>query len=211
MKYIFLHGLGQNSSSWDKVLNYINVEDYDDIICLNLFELLSSKEITYTNLYIAFCEYCRQYYEPINICGLSLGGIIALQYSIEYPSKVKSVTLIGTQYVMPKTLLKIQNAIFYIMPKSAFINSGVEKHDFIKLSKSMMDLNFKHDLNKIICPCLIICGKKDKPNKKATIELSQLLSNAEVKFINNSGHEVNIDAPEELGATLNDFFLRNKI
>ena len=36
MKYIFLHGLGQTSSSWDKVID--NLDFKDDILCPNLSE-----------------------------------------------------------------------------------------------------------------------------------------------------------------------------
>lgn len=52
MKYVFIHGLGQTSSSWKKTIS--NIEGQSDIICLNLPDLLHSKEITYTNLYDAF-------------------------------------------------------------------------------------------------------------------------------------------------------------
>ena len=42
------------------------------------------------------------------MCGLSLGGILALQYAIEHPEHIHALALIGTQYTMPKTLLRIQ-------------------------------------------------------------------------------------------------------
>lgn len=45
MKYIFLHGLGQTASSWDKTISCIG--EKENIICPNLFELLQKKEVTY--------------------------------------------------------------------------------------------------------------------------------------------------------------------
>lgn len=205
--YIFLHGLGQTSSSWNKTIS--NIEERSDIICLNLSDLLHGKEITYTNLYDAFSEFCMDFSEQLNICGLSLGGILALQYGIENPSKVNSMVLIGTQFVMPRTLLKFQNAIFYILPDSMFQQMGFGKKDFIKLSKSMVDLDFRHDLNKLSCPVLVICGENDKANKKASIDLRELLPHAEIQIIENAGHEVNVDSPEKLGEILNAFYMRN--
>ena len=53
----------------------------------NLPDLVHSKEVTYDNLYAAFSDYCNQYDEPIDLCGLSLGGVLALNYAIQYPKK----------------------------------------------------------------------------------------------------------------------------
>lgn len=47
-----------------------------------------------------------------------------LQYAIEYPQKVSSLVLIGTQYVMPKWLLQFQNVMFHLMSKSVFQKMG---------------------------------------------------------------------------------------
>ena len=136
---------------------------------------------------------------------MSLGGVLALQYSIENPEKVKSAVLIGTQYIMPKGLLKFQNAVFHFMPQKMFDMMGLAKQDAIKLSKSMMDLDFRQNFQELKCPVLVICGEKDKANKKASSELAKLLPQAELKIIENAGHEVNIDAPEKLGEILNSF------
>lgn len=209
MKYIFLHGLGQTSSSWNKTVSYI--EGQPEIVCLDLPGLLHGKKITYANLYRAFSDYCKDFSEPLNICGLSLGGILALQYGIENPSKINSLVLIGTQFVMPKRLLKLQNIIFHTMPNSSFAQMGFGKIDFIELSKSMIDLDFRHDLKKLLCDVLIVCGEKDKANKRASIELNRLLPHSEIQLIENAGHEVNIDEPEKLGRILNGFFLKNAL
>ncbi|EGT3735174.1 alpha/beta hydrolase [Clostridioides difficile] len=204
MKHILLHGLGQASSSWNNTVETMNSEF--DILCPNLSDWLSNKKPCYSNLYQALETYCAQFSEPLNLCGLSLGGILALQYGIEHPKKVNSLVLIGTQYIMPKRLLQVQNMIFHIMPNFTFQKMGFEKMDFIKLSKSMMDLDFQNDLSKIRCQVLIICGDKDKVNKSASLQLKKMIPHAEISIIANAGHEVNLDNPVELGKELNDFF-----
>ncbi len=206
MKYIFLHGLGQTSSSWEKTVDVM--DEKLDIDCPNLFTLLQGRKINYSNLYQAFSEYCKMCDEPLNICGLSLGGILALQYVIENPDRVNSVVLIGTQYAMPKKLLKFQNAIFHIMPNRTFEQTGLAKKDAINLSSSMMNLNFQQDLCKIVCPVLVICGEKDRANMKASLQLEALIPNAKFSVIQNAGHEINIDSPKNLGIALNEFFMR---
>ncbi|MCM1181442.1 MAG: alpha/beta hydrolase [Clostridium sp.] len=53
---------------------------------------------------------------------------------------------------------------------------------------------------------MVIYGEKDYANRKAAIELAGILENAELQMIHNSGHEVNIEAPENLAEVLRDFF-----
>lgn len=204
MKSVFLHGLGQTSSSWNETI--AAMEEKADIFCPNLPELISEKEVNYTNLYEAFCDSCKKFTEPFHICGLSLGGVFALQYTIEHPDKVWSLVLIGTQYVMPKGLLKFQNFLFRIMPERSFLDMGFGKMDFINLSKSMMDLNFQKNLHKIACPVMVVCGEKDTANKKASLQLKEQIPQAELTIIKNAGHEVNMEAPEELGRVLESFY-----
>ena len=206
MKYIFLHGLGQTSSSWQKTIRVMDEES--EIACPDLFMLLQGREINYSNLYQVFSEYCNTYSEPINLCGLSLGGILALQYLIENPDRVHSAALIGTQYAMPKKLLKVQNMIFQIMPAPAFQKMGLDKRSVINLSASMMDLNFQQYLSNIVRPVLVLCGDKDKANLQASVKLAEMIPHAEFDVIPNAGHEINLDAPEALGAKLNAFFAR---
>ena len=141
MKTILLHGLGQTSSSWKNTINTMGKSA--DILCPNLFDWFEDKEVCYQVLYLAFSEYCKQFSEPVNICGLSLGGILALQYGIENPDKINSLALVVTQYTMPKKLLQFQNMLFRFMPKRTFERMGLGKTDFINLSKSMINLDFQ--------------------------------------------------------------------
>lgn len=129
-----------------------------DILCPNLFDWFGGREVCYQGLYLAFSEYCKQFSEALNICGLSLGGVLALQYGIENPDKINSLALAATQYTMPKKLLQLQSILFKLMPKRAFQGMGISKPDFISLSKSMMDLYFQNDLKHINSPVMAICG-----------------------------------------------------
>lgn len=199
---IFLHGLGQNSSSWERTIEYMNTDI--EIKCPNLFDLCSD-DLTYINLYEAFSEYCNKFSEPLNICGLSLGGMLAINYAIDNPEKVNSLILIGTQYKIPKLLMSIQNIIFKFIPERNFENMGVSKKNTISLTKSMMDINFKDDLAQIICPTLILCGRKDIYNKKSSRKLEKMIKNAKLKFIEKSSHEVNKDNPKLLAEELSKF------
>ena len=196
MKYILLHGMGQNASSWDKTISYL--PDMTETVCPELSNFFSEDNCNYSKMYSSFCRYCNRFSEPLNLCGLSLGAVLALNYAIDFPHRVSSLILIAPQYNMPKFLLKIQNVLFKFMPKSQFKDIGLKKKDFITLTNSMVDIDFTSSLNKVNCPVVVICGEKDNVNKKSAIKLAGELPNAKFNMIDNSGHEVNIDNPQGL-------------
>ncbi len=196
MKYILLHGMGQNASSWDKTISYL--PDATETVCPELSNFFSEDNCNYNKMYSSFCRYCNSFSEPLNLCGLSLGAVLALNYAIDFPQKVSSLILIAPQYNMPKFLLKVQNVLFKFMPESQFKDIGFKKKDFITLTNSMADMDFTSGLNKVNCPVVVICGEKDNVNKKAAIKLARELPNAKFSTIDNSGHEVNVDNPQGL-------------
>lgn len=202
MHNILVHGLGQNSSSWDMIRENLMFE----CVCPNLSNLITGEVVNYSNLYEKFVKYCDEFSQPLNICGLSLGGILALNYAIDFPNRVNSLVLIGTPYKMPKAMLKIQNAIFRFMPNSAFSETGFGKRKFIELSKSMTNLDFTTELENISCRVMVIIGENDKPNRKSAVETAALIRGSEFKMVKGSGHEVNVDAPRELANLLSGFW-----
>jgi pimeloyl-ACP methyl ester carboxylesterase len=200
VQYVLIHGLGQNSSSWSKTVSFMPKD-----ICFyspDLSVILRHKEVTYENLYHAFSDYCNSIQDELNLCGLSLGAVLALHYTIEHPEKVQTLVLIAAQYKMPKVLLKLQNVMIRFVPKGTFTSLGFQKNDFIKLTSSMAELDFSDRLEDIQCPTLIVCGEKDKANKQASQDLAENIPNSILHLIENTGHEVNIEAPEKLGTIL---------
>ena len=206
MKQIYLHGLGQNPDSWSKVIEQLEAAEHS--MCPDLSELVQGQDTTYQNLYAAFSAMCDEIEEDLCLCGLSLGGVLALNYAIEHPEKIKVLVLIATQYKMPKKLLKVQNAIFRFVPKSMFQQMGFGKSDFLKLCNTMMELDFSDSIYKVSCPTLVIYGEKDRANQNASIELANMLIDAELQVFSGAGHEINIEAPDKLVETLRVFFSR---
>lgn len=204
MKQVFLHGLGQTPESWTETIKKLRSAECS--ICPNLSGILQGKEPTYQNLYEAVSTICNQSDEKIDLCGLSLGGVLALNYAIAYPQKVHSLVLIAPQYKMPKNLLRLQNLLFRFMPSSAFRSTGFEKKAFIRLCKTMMELDFSNSLSEVTCPTLVLYGEGDQANRKAAVQLAGILRNAELQEIAGAGHEINKDAPEKLSEVLCNFY-----
>lgn len=204
MKRVFVHGLGQTPAAWEKTL--LSLGDGEETVCPDLAELPRGGGVNYAKLRKGFFDFCGKSGVPLDLCGLSLGGVLALEYAACHPENVRSLALIAAQYKMPKGLLKFQNVLFRFMPESMFRQAGFEKKDFLRLCGSMMELDLSASLSRIACPVLVVCGEKDAANRKASAELAGALKNAELRVIGGAGHEVNIDAPEALAEVLQDFY-----
>ena len=210
MVNILIHGLGQNETSWNEVKNQLNNSEIN-VETPNLFSIVKNYQVNYENMYKTFADYCNSFNEKINLVGLSLGGILAIDYIAEFPEKVNSIILIGTPYEIPKTIFTIQNIIYKFMPKRIFEKIGCPKKDMIRLLKSMSELSIPDKAPNIKCNTLI-CGEKEKDNinMKSAKQLNKVIQNSKFKIIENAGHEVNIDNPKELANIINDFWKDNK-
>ena len=150
MKKILIHGSGHKAASWDKVISYMNNDK--DILYPNLSTILNGKEASYDNLYSSFVEYCNKIDGKIDLCGLSLGGILALNFAIDYPNKVEKLVLIGTPYRVPKVMFSIQNVIFNFLPKKLFETMAFNKKDTFVLGNTMKKLDFSNRVQNVKCP-----------------------------------------------------------
>ena len=206
MKMLFLHGLGQTSASWNETIS--SLPKTFTAYSPNVLDWVKYEPTTYENFFRGLERYLSSFSQPVSLCGLSLGAVLALNYAIRHPKKVQSLVLIAPQYKMPKTLLKIQNGLFQLMPKQAF--KDLTKSQMIALTSSMIPLNFEAQLNEISCPVLIVYGQKDRANQNAAKRLAGLLSKAQIQEIANAGHEINVTHPKELATLLVNFLREEK-
>ena len=201
---ILIHGSGHKADSWNKVITYMSNDK--DILCPNLSEILNGKEASYDNLYSSFVEYCNKIDGKIDLCGLSLGGILALNYAIDYPNKIDKLILIGTPHKVPKVMFSIQNVIFKFLPKKLFETMAFNKKDTFVLGNTMKKLDFSNRVQNVKCPTLVICGEKDSANIKSAYYLSENIKNAELKIVANTGHVVNEENPKELASIISEYW-----
>ena len=178
----------------------------EDIVCPNLSSILKGKEASYENLYSSFVKYCSEIDGQIRLCGLSLGGILALNFTLDFPKKVKSLVLIGTPHKVPKVMFSIQNIIFKFLPKKIFETMAFNKKDTFILGKTMKNIDFSNRVQNIKCQTLIICGENDSANIKSAHYLAENIKNAKLKIMKNTGHIINEENPKELAKILTEFW-----
>ena len=203
-KVILIHGSGHKASSWQKTISFLDHQE--DILCPELSAILNGREASFPNLRAAFAQYCAQAGVPVHLCGLSLGGILALDYAMDHPENVKTLVLIGTPHKVPKFAFALQNVVFRLLPKSTFTSMAFDKKDTFALGNSMKNLDFSGRLGEVQCPTLILCGEKDGANLKSARFLAGHIPGAELQIIENTGHVVNEENPDALAKELNEFY-----
>ena len=193
MKIILIHGLGQTAGAWSKTVGLLPQEE--DVLCPGLSGYIGSG--SYGELYAGFSRYLDELGQPLFLCGLSLGAVLALNYAIDHPGSVRGLALAAPQFRMPRALLRFQGAVFRLMPEKSFSGSGLTKKQMISLTGDMASLDFTPSLGRIECPASIACGERDKANISAARKLERLLPQARLTVIKGAGHEINAEAPEE--------------
>ena len=205
-KTILIYGSGHKASSWQKTISFLDHQE--DSLCPDLSAILNGREASFPNLRAAFAQYCARAGVPVHLCGLSLGGILALDYALDHPENVKTLVLIGTPHKVPKFAFALQNVAFRFLPKSTFASMAFDKRDTFALGNSMKDLDFSGQLGDLRCPTLILCGEKDSANLKSARFLAGHIPGAELQVIGNTGHVVNEENPRGLAKRLNEFYGR---
>ena len=203
-KIILLHGSGHGPESWENTASLLP-SDWETLRP-GLSAILGGREASFENLRGAFANYCAGLEGPLHLCGLSLGGILALDYALAHPERVKSLVLIGTPHRVPKAAFAIQNLVFRLLPESAFKGMAFGKRDTFALGRSMKNLDFSPRLDGAACPALVLCGAKDRANLASAEYLARHMKNARLKILPGMGHVVNEEAPEALAEILTEFY-----
>lgn len=201
-RIVFLHGLGQGPDSWQPMACQLAGAD---AVIPDLGAMLAGRA-EYQALREALFAVCDAEKAPLHLCVLALGGVLALDYAAYRPERIASLVLIGTPCAMPKRLLKIQDLLFALMPRKLFTGMGMTKRQVRGLAASMAEVDIPALLPRVRCRTLVLCGEKDRANRKAARQLQEGLSNAAMQTIDGAGHEANREAPEALSAALAAFY-----
>ena len=231
---VFIHGLSDNLIYWEFLANNLK-EDYqiirmdlrghgetdlgNDKITVELFADDLNDLLTDLNI------------ENVNLIGFSLGGAIALDFSIRYPKKVSSIVLMSSFaksdeyltniFTQLKDALKISFEEFYdlILPMvlcpnviesnkkeldiiKEFASKTANTAAYIKAIDACINFNVEDYLDQINVPALIMAGQYDEISLLSSQkELQRKISNSELKVFDNTKH--NLLVGENNNETLN--------
>jgi pimeloyl-ACP methyl ester carboxylesterase len=173
-----------------------------------------------------FLEYKKM--EQVNILGNSLGGHIALLYSIAKPEKINSIILTGSSGLFENSLgstfpkrgdyefIKNKTRDIFYDPEIASKELVDEVYDIVNdrnkairviaTAKSAVRHNLSDKLHLISAPTLLVWGKEDTVTPPFVAEkFNEHIENSQLFFVEKCGHAPMMEKPDEFNKLLATF------
>jgi 2-hydroxy-6-oxonona-2,4-dienedioate hydrolase len=236
---LLLHGLGGSIESWNNNINFLSTKFR--IIALDLpgFGLSDKPKISYSiKFYVNFLEKFIQRIKlnHLFIIGSSLGGHIAVEFTVINRKMVDKLILISPAGSLPKSFkgtkelkryFRIVNArsseeisrilisIDNSMVNRSYAESMYErlslpgaKQAFISALKgSARAQRYNNQLEKIDTSMLLIWGKKDRMIPLKFIRPFMEHGNSRIIIIENCGHRPHVENPRLFNKVVKDFLI----
>lgn len=225
---ILLHGLFGAISNFKSLIEYFRNHNKVIVPLLPLLELdvLHTSVGGLANFTHKFIEACG--YNNIHLLGNSMGGHIALVYSLKHPGRIKSLILTGSSGLFetgmgdtyPKRgnyeYIKTKTEMTFYDPATAskelvdevygIVNNRLKVIKIIALAKSAIRNNLGEELNQIKKPTLLIWGNNDTITPPFVgREFNRLIPNSELYFIDKCGHAPMMEVPDEFNKIVHKF------
>ena len=200
---VLLHGLGTGPSGWRPQL-----EAFPNAVAPRLEDAEETLERTDA---------------PFDLCGLSLGALVALRYASEHPGRVRRLVVCAGIAQLPWYFRGLQYGIagvVRVLP-SARVRKGLvsglpEEHrataleeiahvDAAAASRTLRTAaRFRLEWLPPM-PTLVLCGERDRVNVKLSRRLAESLPDARFEIVPDARHVANLDNPEAFTRLLHDF------
>jgi pimeloyl-ACP methyl ester carboxylesterase len=222
---VFIHGAGEGSWIWENQTKY-----FKNSIAIDLPGHGNEKDANLTTIE-DYSEWVINYVEKRNLnnvvlAGHSMGGAIVMVIALKKPSWLDSIILIATGAKLRVTniildaLKKSYEDAFEVLSKWSFKSHPdlqillKYKENFLKvpLNVTLRDFlacdkfNYMDKIENIEYRTLIICGKEDLLTPvKYSQYLKQKIKNSELYIIEEAGHMVMLEKPNEVNQIIERF------
>ena len=228
---LLLHGLMGALSNWEDVVKEFKGQYRVIIPMLPLYDLplLTTGVKTLAKFVHKFIKYKQL--ESVVLLGNSLGGHVALIYTLNHQQYVKALVLAGSSGLYENAFggsfprresydfIKEKVEYTFYDPATATkelvdevfetVNDRTRVIRILAMAKSAIRHNMSKDLHKIKVPVCLIWGKNDKitPPDVAR-EFHEILPDSELNWVDNCGHAPMMEQPVEFNVHLKRFLTR---
>ncbi|MFJ3406433.1 alpha/beta fold hydrolase [Promicromonospora sp. NPDC090134] len=146
--------------------------------------------------------------ERAHVCGLSLGAMTATRLALDFPDRVASLVLSGSQVRPHPALMLIQRGVVRMLPERTAAGMDMTKAQWLGALRVVADADFRAGLPSIQAPTLVLCGSRDVANIPAARELAAGIPGAELRIVPRAGHPWNVQFPALFSRTIAEFYER---
>ena len=234
---LFIHGLGSCGKDWEQQISTFS-EKYQVIV----YDVRGSGESDKPSgpysiqLFARDCAELLQVLgmDQVNVVGISMGAMIALQIAIDYPQLVKSLVVVNTGaelmvrnfkdlYLLWQRILiirilgmrrlgKVLSKRLFPKPEQATLRelfvercSQNEPYAYRETLKSLVGWSVVDGLDQIVCPTLIVAAEHDyTPLNEKEVFLAKI-PEVHLEVMEDSHHAAPMEKPEEFNRLLDKF------
>ncbi|MEP7358447.1 MAG: alpha/beta hydrolase [Anaerolineales bacterium] len=233
---VLIHGLGSSTHDWDA-----QVAEFSRRYQVITFDLRGHGQSDkpdgpYTiSMYAADLAGLLQSLGsgPAHVVGISLGGAVAFQFAVDYPARVKTLTIVNSaptmgdqaaaqqeverrvgivqqmgmramgQALSPNLFPKPEHAAI----REAFVErwAANDPRAYVEATRSMLGWDVVKDLGSIGCPTLVIAAEADYSPVAVKEWYVKLMPNAELVVIADAHHATPIELPQPFNQALAKF------
>lgn len=225
---LLLHGLFGALSNWDGVIRHFS-KDYRVVIPLLPILELPVKDATIDGL-VSFVEKFVSKFQlkDVTLLGNSLGGHLALVYTLRNSANVKRIVLTGSSGLFENSMggsypkrgdrKYVEERVRYtfydpnvaskeLIDEVFDITNSIRKGlNIVAVAKSAQRQNLANEISAIKQPVLLVWGLNDTITPPSVgHEFNRLLPNSELRFIDKCGHAPMMEHPIKFNEYVDDF------
>lgn len=162
-----------------------------------------------------------------HLLGNSMGGHIAILYTLLHPEKIESLILSGSsglfengmgdsfpkrkefEYIKSKTEMTFYNpstATREMVNEIYEIVNSRKAIQILSLAKSTIRNNLEKELHQIKAPCCLIWGRQDIVTPpQVAVDFKRLIPHAKLYWIEQCGHVPMLETPDQFNALIDHF------
>jgi pimeloyl-ACP methyl ester carboxylesterase len=231
---LLLHGLFGALSNWQGVVDHFSKQYRVVIPLMPIYEMALHKAgvLGLTSFIEDFVKLKKL--SDLTLLVNSLGGHVALVYTLNNPDKVKRLVLTGSSGLFEDSMggsfpkrgnydyVKERVAYTFYNPATAtkelvdevfdITNSNAKCLRIIAIAKSAQRHNMAKDIANIKIPTLLIWGLNDTITPPLVAhEFNRLMENSELHFIDKCGHAPMMEHPEKFNSILEKYLVKTPI
>lgn len=223
---LFVHGAGGCGLLWENQLT--GLPDKFSLMALDLPGHGFSQGNPRTGIAL-YREVVRDFKESLGLpsfvlCGHSMGGAIAIDYSLQYPRDLKAIVLVGTggrlrvaaeildRYGRGEKMPDLAGQLYGSHASGKMIREGeqyvsqtqpeVWHADFTACN----NFDLLSELPRINIPTLVLCGAEDRMTPlKYSRYLAENIAGAKLEIFDGAGHMLMLEKPDEVNMAVQSF------